>query len=73
MGQGLRLELGLDNKNGHFHLNIIFKSMQKRSPEYYKVVKAQTERFGNSAIPSMIKMLNDCQSKKSDTFKVKVG
>ena len=43
--------------------------MQKRAPEHYKVVRAQTERFGNSAIPAMIRMLNDCQRKKSDVFK----
>ena len=32
--------------------------MEIRGSEFYKVVKAQTERFRKSAIPSMIKMLN---------------
>ena len=61
--------LKLDKMKGLFPKNRSFHTMQKRSPEHYKVVKAQTERFGNSAIPSMIKMLNDCQRKKSDIFK----
>ena len=43
--------------------------MLKRSPEYYKVIKTQTERFRKSAIPSMIKLLNNCQKKKRETFK----
>ena len=44
-------------------------SMQKRNPEYYKVVKSQTERFKKSAIPSMLKMLNVVQREKRVTFK----
>ena len=28
-----------------------------------------TERFKRSAIPSMIRLLNDCQKKKEETFK----
>ena len=43
--------------------------MQKRSPEYYKIVRAQTERFKKSAIPSMLRMLNECQREKRDTFR----
>ena len=39
------------NKNNH--------AMEVRSSEFYKVEKYQTERFGKSAIPFMIKMLND--------------
>ena len=50
-------------------VNQSYHAMQKRYPEYYKVVRAQTERFRKSAIPSMIKLLNDCQRKKSETFK----
>ena len=43
--------------------------MQKRFPEYYKIVRAQTERFKKSAIPSMLRMLNECQREKRDTFR----
>ena len=43
--------------------------MQKRFPECYKVVRSQTERFKKSAIPYMIKLLNECQRNKRDTFK----
>ena len=44
-------------------------AMDVRSSEFYKVTKAQTERFRKSAIPSMIKMLNDDQKGKEETFK----
>ena len=43
--------------------------MQKRCPEFYQVVKAQTERFRKSAIPSMIRMLNSYQKKRFETLK----
>ena len=43
--------------------------MGKRCSEVYKVVKAKTERFRKSSVPSMIKMLNDCQRKKKLAFK----
>ena len=43
--------------------------MQKRFPEYYKIVRAQTERFKKSAIPSMLRMLNECQREKRDTYR----
>ena len=61
--------LKLDKMKELFPKNQSFHTMQKRCPEYYKVLKIQTERFRKSAIPSMIKMLNDCQRKKSETFK----
>ena len=44
-------------------------AMEVRCPEFYKVVKSQTERFRKSALPSMIRLLNDCQKKKNETFK----
>ena len=49
------------NKNGHV--------MEIRSSEFFKVSKCQTERFKRSAIPSMIRLLNDCEKKKEETFK----
>ena len=50
-------------KNESSHL------MEKRCPEFYQVVKTQTERFRKSAIPSMIRMLNSYQKKKFETIK----
>ena len=61
--------LKLDKMNGLFPRNQKNHVMEVRSSEFFKVVKAQTERFKKSAIPSMIKMLNDCQKEKEDTFK----
>ena len=43
--------------------------MEIRGSDFYKVAKAKTERFRKSAIPSMAKMLNDCQKRKKETFK----
>ena len=40
-----------------FPKNQSFHTMEKRCPEYYKVIKTQTEWFRKSAKPSMIKML----------------
>ena len=42
--------------------------MKKRNSEFYKVVRVQTERFRKSAIPSMVKMLNDVEKEKKETF-----
>ena len=50
-------------KNENQHL------MEKRSPEFYKVVRIQTERFCKSAIPSMVKLLNEHEAKKQKQFK----
>ena len=43
-------------------------SMEKRSSNAYKVIRAHTERFRKSAIPSMVKMLNASVSKKRKLF-----
>ena len=43
--------------------------IDKRCPEFYQVVRAQTERFKRSAIPSMIRMLNSYQKKNLETLK----
>ncbi len=61
--------LKLDKMRNLFPKNQSLHTRQKRCPEYYKVVKTQTERFRKSAIPSMIKILNDCQRVKRETFK----
>ena len=47
--------------------------MIKRCVEFYKVVRAKTERFDKSAIPSMVRMLNGYQRRKNETFKKIVG
>ena len=61
--------LKLDKIKGLFPKNHSFHTMLKRCPEYCKVMKTQTEIFRKSAIPSMIKMQNNCQEKKRETFK----
>ena len=53
--------LKLNKMKGYFPKN-------KRSSEFYKVSKVQTERFRKSAIPSMVKMLNDYEREKKETF-----
>ena len=58
--------LKLKKMNGLFPLNKSDHSMTKRNAEFYKVVKANTERFKKSAVPSMIRQLNDFQKKKKD-------
>ena len=61
--------LKLDKMNSLFPRNRKRHAMNVRSCEFYKVTKAQTERFRKSAIPSMIKMLNDYQKGKEVTLK----
>ena len=51
--------LKLNKMEGFFPRNKSSHSMEKRSSEFYKVAQVQTERFRRSAIPSMVKMLND--------------
>ena len=48
--------LKLDKMKMLFPRNESSHSMLKRNPEFYKVVKSQTERFRKSAIPSMIRI-----------------
>ena len=61
--------LKLDKMKSFFPRNCKSHAMEIRGSEFYKVAKAQTERFRKSAIPSMITMLNDCQKRKKETFK----
>ena len=57
------------NKMKHFfERNDSKHLMEKRSSNANKVVRAQTERFRKSAIPSMVKMLNASESKKRKLF-----
>ena len=44
-------------------------AMSKRNFEFYDVNKTLTERYMNSAIPQMQRMLNICQKKKFETLK----
>ena len=60
--------LRLDKMKGLFPKNQSDHVMKKRNTEFYRVVKANTERFKRSSIPAMIRLLNDCQRKKKDTF-----
>ena len=61
--------LKLDKMKQLFPRNESQHLMEKRCPEFYKVVKMQTERFRKSAIPSMLRMLNGCHRKQNETFK----
>ena len=61
--------LKLDKMKSFFPRNYKSHAMEIRGSEFYKVAKAQTERFRKSAIPSMITMLNDCQKRKKEKFK----
>ena len=44
-------------------------AMSKRKVEFYDVNRTLTERYLNSAIPQMQRMLNICQTKKFETLK----
>ena len=44
-------------------------SMTKRNTNAFKVVRASTERFRKSAIPSMVKLLNENEAMKQKQFK----
>ena len=43
--------------------------MEVRSSEFYRVDKFGTERFKKSAIPFMIKLLNDKQRETNESLK----
>ena len=58
--------LKLNKMNGLFPKNKSDHSMTKRNTEFYKVVKAYTERFRKSAVPYMIRQLNDYHKRKKD-------
>ena len=61
--------LKLDKMKQFFPRKNNSHAMEVRCSEFYQVIRSQTERFRKSAIPSMIKMLNDCQKQKQKTFK----
>ena len=51
--------LKLKKMNGLFPKKKSDHSMSKRNTEFYRVVKANTERLRKSAVPSMLRQLND--------------
>ena len=61
--------LKLEKMKKLFPKNESNHSMEKRYPEFYKVVRAKTKRFDQSAIPSMVRMLNSYQRRKIESFK----
>ncbi len=61
--------LKLNKMKEFFPRNESCHSMEKRSSEFYRVVRVHSERFGKSAIPSMVKLLNDVEKEKKETFK----
>ena len=61
--------LKLHKMKGLFPKNESDHSMQKRNSYVYQGVRAYTERFRKSAIPSMLRILNECEAKKQKKFK----
>ena len=61
--------LKLDKMKKFFTRNNNSHAMDIRSSEFCKVERYQTERFGKSAIPFMIKLLNDNQRETNEKFK----
>ena len=52
-----------------FPINSTMHEMSKRNLEFYQVNRTMTERYLNSAIPQMQRLLNSYQRKKNETFK----
>ena len=61
--------LKLDKMRGLFPRRKSDHLMEKRNPDYFDTVVTHTERFRKSAIPCMIRKLNDYQSEKNKLFK----
>ena len=61
--------LKLNKMKDLFPKNESDHSMTKRNTDAFKVVRASTERFHKSAIPSMVKLLNEHEAKKQKQFK----
>ena len=57
--------LKLEQTNYLFPLNDRTHGMQTRKNEKYKVLHANTERFKNSAVPYIQRVLNDIEEKQS--------
>ena len=63
--------LKVDKLKKMFPKSSTMHNMSKRRFELYKVNRTLTERYLNSAIPQMQRMLNSCQEKKMKTLKHK--
>ena len=61
--------LKLDKMRGLFPRRKSDHMMKKRNPEVFDTVLSHTERFRKSAIPYMIRKLNDCQTERNKLFK----
>ena len=61
--------LKLNKMKDLFSKNESDHSMTKRNTNAFKVVRASTERFQKSAIPSMVKLLNENEAMKQKQFK----
>ena len=61
--------LKLNKMKDLFSKNESDHSMTKRNTNAFKVVRASTERFQKSAIPSMVKLLNQNEAMKQKQFK----
>ena len=61
--------LKLDKMKKFFTRNKSSHAMEVRNSQFYRVDKYKTERFRKSAIPFMIKLLNDKQRETKESFK----
>ena len=61
--------LKVDKLKKMFPKSSTMHNMSKRSFEFYKVNRTLTERYLNSAVPQMQRMLNSYQEKKIKTLK----
>ena len=61
--------LKVDKLKKMFPKNSTMHNMSKRNFEFYRVNRTMTERYMNSAVPQMQRMLNSYQEKKIKTLK----
>ena len=61
--------LKVDKLRKMFPKNSTMHEMSKRNLEFYQVNRTMTERYLNSAVPQMQRLLNSYQRKKNETLK----
>ena len=61
--------LKVDKLKRMFPRSSTMHNMSKRNFEFYRVNRTMTERYMNSAVPQMQRMLNSYQEKKIKTLK----
>ena len=61
--------LKIEKFRKHFPLNTKLHTMPTRYCEKYALKKKSSERYAKSALPSMIKLLNECDRKRNELTK----